>query len=228
MAAPGLSAASGAGTGSGGTANSNSPGTRSACRLVASTRSSGAARNTASTSMAESVRRCSQLSRTSSICWWRRCSMRIVIGARAEASGMRRALTTVCGSSAGSRRAASSTSHVPSANALRSSRAMRSASRVLPTPPSPVSVTIRVVDSSCLTSAISCRRPTRLVISAGRSSGRRCCDETPTSPPQITTTFVREPGGAPPPRSTFYEQIARRLILETPVPGSWATTKHRV
>ena len=80
-----------------------------------------------------------------------------------------RALATVCGSSCGSWRAASSTNHTPSGNVRRTSAAIRSASRVFPTPPTPVRVSIRLLASSRRVSASSRRRPTKLVSSAGRT-----------------------------------------------------------
>jgi hypothetical protein len=62
--------------------------------------------------------------------------------------------------------AATSTNHTPSGNARRTSAAACRASRVLPTPPAPVSVTSRDADSRPRTPASSSRRPTKVAGSA--------------------------------------------------------------
>src|SRR2546421_1964037 len=72
------------------------------------------------------------------------------------------------GNSTGSPKPASPASHTPSANERRTCPAARSASLVLPTPPTPVKVNSRVVDSSRLISVNSRRRSTKLSISLGR------------------------------------------------------------
>ena len=64
---------------------------------------------------------------------------------------------------AGSRTAASSASHTPSANRPATSRATSPASRVLPDPPGPVTVTSRYSSSRPATSATAPARPTKLV-----------------------------------------------------------------
>src|SRR5579859_7225222 len=78
------------------------------------------------------------------------------------------ARATTCGNSTGSAKPASPASHTPSANDRRTCPAARRASLVLPTPPTPVKVNSRVMDSSRLISANSRRRPTKLAISLGR------------------------------------------------------------
>ena len=64
---------------------------------------------------------------------------------------------------AGSRTAASSASHTPSANRPATSRATSPASRVLPDPPGPVTVTSRYSSSRPATSATAPARPTKPV-----------------------------------------------------------------
>src|SRR6266480_2396471 len=78
------------------------------------------------------------------------------------------ARATTWGNSTGSPKPASPASHTPSANERRTCPAARSASLVLPTPPIPVKVNSRVVDSSRLISVNSRRRSTKLAISLGR------------------------------------------------------------
>ena len=160
-------------TGNGATATMCSPGTPSACRLVARTRSPGTAASRSATTPAHRSTRCSQLSSTRSSCLSARWLITTLRAGRVDRSRRPSASATVCSSNARSCNAASSTSHTPSANARRTPAATRSASRVLPTPPTPVNVTRRAVDSTLLASEISPRRPTKLVSSAGRLSLRR-------------------------------------------------------
>ena len=65
----------------------------------------------------------------------------------------------------------SSHSHAPSENRGNTSAAVCTASRVLPTPPTPVSVTIRTSPSAVATSSISSTRPTNDVSCCGRFVG---------------------------------------------------------
>src|ERR1700674_2656016 len=60
----------------------------------------------------------------------------------------------------------------PSADPRPSSDAIRSPSRVFPTPPGPTRLTRRAVASFFLISPSSRRRPTKLVVSAGRLPDR--------------------------------------------------------
>ena len=71
------------------------------------------------------------------------------------------------GTSCGSLSEASSTNHTPSGKVRRTSAAIRSASLVLPTPPTPVRVRTRLLARSLRVSCSSWRRPTKLVSSAG-------------------------------------------------------------
>src|SRR5262249_34547691 len=77
--------------------------------------------------------------------------------------------------------------------AARRVRATCSASRVLPTPPGPVSVTRRARVSNCFTSAVSALRPTRLVTSAGKRSLLPNPLRTIVSAPASASTTVRRP-----------------------------------
>lgn len=77
------------------------------------------------------------------------------------------ALAVAFATSDGSRTAARSTSHIPSTKSA-TDAAASSASRVLPTPPGPVSVSSRVVPSRRRTSARSSRLPRNVVRAAGR------------------------------------------------------------
>ena len=84
------------------------------------------------------------------------------------------AAATASGTSPASASAASSTSAAPSAYDGSAARASSSASRVLPTPPVPASVSRRVPRSSALSSASSRPRPMNELASAGReAAGRR-------------------------------------------------------
>src|SRR6266567_1692316 len=92
---------------------------------------------------------------------------------RASCSGSPRQVATVCGSRSGSCSPPSSTRHTPSANRPPARAAARSATRVLPTPPGPVTVTSRAVLSNPSSTASSRWRPTNPVTSAGNSPGCR-------------------------------------------------------
>ena len=98
----------------------------------------------------------------------------IASGSRTEVLSSPSAAAAAHGTWAGSLTAASSTSQVPSGKARRSSCATRTASRDLPTPPTPVSVTNRDADSARFTSAAAWRRPTKLVRSPGSVPAPRC------------------------------------------------------
>lgn len=94
-------------------------------------------------------------------------------GGRAVPSVSRSASSTACPSSRPSCTGAVSTSQVPSGNAPAARAAARRASRNLPTPPGPVTVTSRRAASSRASSVSSCCRPTKLVTSAGSRPGSR-------------------------------------------------------
>ena len=75
--------------------------------------------------------------------------------------------------SPGSRTSASSTTHAPAGNPRARSVAIRTARRLLPTPPGPTRLTSRAVTSFFRSSASSRRRPMNVVASAGRLPARR-------------------------------------------------------
>jgi hypothetical protein len=144
-----------------------SPATRSGSRLVARMRiSSQVASNSAHSAAAASIM-CSQLSSTSSSCC--RDSARSSAAA-AGIPGRSRTLSaaaTAAATRAGSATGASSASHAPSANRPATCLATSAASRVLPTPPGPVTVTSRYSPSRPTTSPTAATRPMRLVSGAG-------------------------------------------------------------
>jgi hypothetical protein len=164
--------ACGGGRSSGGTGSTCSPATDSGSRLVATTRTPGAARSTSSTTRAAASSRCSQLSSTSSSCLSRRYDRSNATGSVAVWSRRPSAASTALGTSAGSRTSASSTSQVPAGKPRPRSVAIRTASRVLPTPPGPTRLTRRPAVSFLLASASSRRRPRKLAASAGRLPDR--------------------------------------------------------
>ena len=198
------SAASGEGSSSGGTGSTCSPATESGSRLVAITRTPGAARITSLTSRAAASSRCSQLSRTSSSSLSLRYERSRASGSVAAWSRRSRAARTALLTSAGSWSSASSTSQAPPAKPRPRLVAMRIARRVLPTPPGPTRLTRRAVASFLLASASSWRRPTKLVVSAGRLPGRSGglgTDRTVLRPrcrPLSTSSADSTDGSAPP------------------------------
>ena len=143
-----------------------SPATLSGSLLVASTCTSSAESSNARHSSAAAPSRCSQLSRTKSS--WRRASavQSESIGDSEGFCGSPMMAATVAGTSEPSWTAPSSTSQAPSANRQPTVRATSPANRVLPTPPTPATVTIRCALSRSATSAASTTRPTKLVSGA--------------------------------------------------------------
>ena len=84
---------------------------------------------------------------------------------------MPRTAATDSGTAAGSLTAASSMTHTPSGKLPAERAADSSASRVLPTPPTPVNVTNRCAFSAVSRSASSASRPTKLVVGRRRFPG---------------------------------------------------------
>ena len=138
------SGVSSVGVGRGSTARSTSPGTPSGVRLVAMTRTYGHARSTAWASSPHAVARCSQLSSRINSSSSRR---RSTSPSRAETSGRSRTPSTPATALGVVRGSASAVrSHEPDPAGPRrrpGAVAASSASRVLPAPPAPVSVTRR-------------------------------------------------------------------------------------
>ena len=151
-----------------GTRQTISPDTPSASRLVARIRNAGASRSSASTSSAQAAIRCSQLSSTSRSARSRSVSSRTSRADRCGPSRTPRTVAIVCATRSGTESGARSTSHTPSGESFTRPDASRTARRVLPTPPAPVSDTSRDDVSTPGNSRSSFRRPTKLVRSAGR------------------------------------------------------------
>ena len=104
----------------------------------------------------------------------RRYEARICAGWVPAWSRRSSAATTEFATRAPSRTSASSTHQAPSANPRARSAAIRRASRLFPAPPGPTRLTRRAAVSFFLISPSCWRRPTKLVISAGRlPDGRR-------------------------------------------------------
>jgi hypothetical protein len=137
-----------AGTARGGTGTSRSPSIPRPSRLVAKIASRSHDRASTAASAAAPASRCSQLSSTSSSCLPRKSSTsasRVLWPGRAVTENT---AATASSTPAGSRTGASSHSHAPSPNRGATRAAACSASRVLPTPPGPVSVTTRAWPSA--------------------------------------------------------------------------------
>lgn len=164
---------------SGSTAIVYSPRRRSGARLVASTRSCGAAASRRLRSGAASSR-CSKLSVSSRSRRVLRKTSSASPGSRSGARVRAKVPASAAGSSAGLFRRARSTNQAPSAYCACAACAASSASRVLPTPPGPVSVTRRASGrvSNSVSCARSATRPTKRSGGTGRlpvgSAGAWC------------------------------------------------------
>ena len=151
----------------GGTCQTVSPATRSGSRLVASSRSSAEAVSSRWHSQAHSSSRCSQLSSTRTSDRERRASPSVSMSGRFFSSVTPTTVATRETTRSGLETSDSSAYRAPSGNSAATLASTRSASRVLPMPPGPVSVTIRPSNTSLRTSTSSCSRPTKLLSSAG-------------------------------------------------------------
>jgi hypothetical protein len=153
----------------GGTATTCSPERCSTSRLVARMVRPGLVVNRSGINGPAS-RRCSKLSRISSTRRSRRKSPNVSAAVRLPVSRTARTRAIVAAIRAGSRTAASGTNQTPSRKSAATSSATRTASRVLPTPPGPVSVTRRTPRrrSRSATAATSRTRPTKLVSGTGK------------------------------------------------------------
>ena len=161
------------GRSSGGTRQTVSPRTRSGSRLVAMIRSHGHLASSSCTRVAQSLTWCSQVSSTSSRCRDRRASASVC--ASGTPCSSRTPIVAATRSAVGPCQSASSTSHASSRSSPSpapawsiTSRASRTASRVLPMPPGPLSVSTRTSPSSLASSARSRSRPMKLFGSAGK------------------------------------------------------------
>lgn len=190
-----------AGTVSGGTGITCSPGMPSTSRLVASTRTSGVVAIIRPTSAAHASIRCSQLSMISSSRLSARNSVSRGSGA-VDSSRRFSASATLRVTRSGSWMSASSISQTPSGNARDTSWPICRDNRVLPIPPGPSRVSTRVVGSSRLAVASSSRRPTKLVTSSGRfpltrrAMDSNLCDLSHSMPPAVHKGCSRRSGMA--------------------------------
>ena len=165
-------AASAGGVDSEGTATIRSPGSPSPSRLVARMRTSSDAARIASARSLTADTTCSQLSSTSSSLLPTSHSS---MASRGERCAFKTPNTVATASStrAPSLSGARSTHHTPPGKRARACSAMRNASRVLPLPPTPVSVTMPAAWSSCSNRSNSSTRPTKLVRLEGSDPGNR-------------------------------------------------------
>ena len=155
------------GTSSGSTGCSCSPCRCSGRRDVASTTRPGAADSNAATTPA-APGSCSRLSRTSRA--WRSCRCPVTISAAGRVPLTSRHSARVFHITSASRTAASGTKYTPCRKASASDEAAARASRVLPTPPVPVSVTRRT--NGCRSLTLSRSTSPSLPISGVMGSGR--------------------------------------------------------
>ncbi len=167
--------ASSGGRSSGGTRHTVSPRTRSGSRLVAMIRSHGHRASISCTSSAQSLTWCSQVSRISSMCRERSASASVCARPTPGSSRIPSVFATCWAT--GPCQSASSTSHASSrspgpAPSVTTSRASRTASRVLPMPPGPLRVSARTSPSILARSDRSRSRPMKLFGSAGRLPDR--------------------------------------------------------
>ena len=141
-------------------------------RLVARIRTPGATRSTRSTSRATASIRCSQLSiDPQQLAIAQRLGDALLEG-RADALLHRERGRDDAEHRFGLTGGASSDTHAPSRNSGSRSAASCSARRVLPTPPTPVSVTSRCSASALPTRFSSASRPTNVASCDGRFVGR--------------------------------------------------------
>ena len=155
-----------------GTGNSRSPRTRSEERLVMRNLRRGATAINSATNDA-ALMTCSKLSRISKSCLSRSPSCRLAATPRPAISRTPNVSAMTSGTWVGSL-TDSGTKKAPCSNSSTTSAAICSASRVLPIPPGPVSVTSRVSTrrSSCRPCSSSRSRPISAVGCAGRLFGR--------------------------------------------------------
>ena len=160
------------GTASGGTCQRISPRMASGSRLVARMVSGGCA-SSSPTRPATASRTCSQLSMTSSVGSLGSAAATWSWIATTGCSDAPSACSTASGTCSGALTGPRSAQNVPPANLSRDADATSRASRVLPTPPGPVSVTSRSAASSWVTASASACRPNSGVIDAGSTARGR-------------------------------------------------------
>ena len=151
-----------------GTAHTRSAATPTGSRLVASNATVGHDAVTRPASSAAASSTCSQLSRISSRRRPRRASTTLSSIDRPSWRRTARVVATAWATASGSATGASSHNHTPSGNSPAAARAASVARRVLPTPPTPVNVTIGRAANSATRRANSSPWPTKLVTDATR------------------------------------------------------------
>ena len=155
----------------------------SGSRLVASRARFGQPRSSASASFAHAPTTCSQLSSSTSRLRWPTASTSVSSTGRPGSRRTPSTSATVAATRSASLSGARSANHTPSPVPSSSPAATCSASRVLPAPPAPVSVTSRDPPTSSRTAASSASRPMKLDTGAGKLlSDRRGRADTGKSP----------------------------------------------
>ena len=137
------------------------------CARMASTRSAAASRTCSQLSNTNSRTRPSSAAATDSLTLLPGCSV------------MPSTAGTTSGTATGSATAANSKTQTPSGNSSTRRAATSSTRRVLPTPPTPISVTSRWVRSAACTSATSCPRPMKLLTAGRKLPGLASSARTP-------------------------------------------------
>ena len=165
------SCSSGGGRVSGGTGQVASPPTLSLLWLVARIRSAGHCRSRPVTRPAAASSTCSQLSTISSASLVRSCAAIVSASGRPGSSRTPSAEAAAAATRSGRATGASSTSHTPPGYRPDACCPALRASRVLPDPPGPVSVSRRDSPSSSSIVASSDSRPMNDVVSAGSQPG---------------------------------------------------------
>ena len=160
-----------ASTSSEGTGQSCSSATRTPSRLVARIVTVAERARMASMRSAAASSTCSQLSNTSSRIRPSSAAATLSLTVLPGCWVMPSTAATASGTAAGSVTAASSKSQTPSGYSSASCVATSSASRVLPTPPTPVNVTSRCARSAASISRTSDSRPIKLVVAGRRFPG---------------------------------------------------------
>ena len=169
-------------------------------------------------------RTCSQLSTTSRSCRPPSASATVSISAASPCGVMPSAVAIAAGTEAGSPTGASSTIHTPSGNSPATSAPTSSASRVLPTPPTPLSVTSRFDRTSSATSATRSSRPTNELSCWGRLPVKRSTlrstgnsDRSPSATTWYTDIRPRRPRSrcSPSGRSATRSRSSTSVVSET-------------
>ena len=197
------------------TAKGVSPSTARSSRDVATTVTVADRPRILATADPAAARTCSQLSTTRRSRRPRNASATVSMSAAPLWGVMPSTVAMAAGTDAGSPIDASSTNHTPSTNSPASSAPTSSASRVLPTPPTPVSVTSRFERVRSATSATTCSRPT---------SELNCCGRLPAKGSTLRSTGNSV---ARPSATIWYTEIRPRSPRRRCSPRGRSTTRSR-